>query len=75
MMLGRLRTLHVCQWQEGVVIRGRQVSQGQGVVALLGVRARATNTAVQNLRKQKGACALDATNLLRPGDLSNDSGT
>ena len=73
MKLYRLRILHVRQRQEGVVIRGRQVRQGQGVAALLAVRAWATDAAVQNLCAQKGACAGNATHHLPPDGLANDS--
>ena len=73
MKLDRLRIHHVRQRQEGVVIRGRQVRQGQGVAALLAVRAWATDAAVQNLRAQEGVCAGNATHRLPPDGLSNDS--
>lgn len=63
MILDWLRIHHICQRQEGVIIWGWQVGQGQCVVTLLGVCAWATDTAVQNLWKQKGMCATDATNL------------
>lgn len=54
MILDWLRIPHICQRQEGVVICGWQVGQGQRVVTLLGVCAWATNTAVQNLWKTEG---------------------